>query len=311
MYRKVSSFFEAKTALKSFDYFQNQKRIWNSKVIPAISRYCRRTEKDKKTFQMYMKLDLWSNFCDLSFIMQFKGNLLDLFDRWDSNILVNNTRTVWNCLQSADRSKPIIVDFVCNDGNFELYADCVLAEYLIEKQLASKVRFHVKPIPWYTFDATPEDVQNMLQFMRSNPSGVVSEQGRKWKQYFDEEKFIIAPVNYFWTSAYEFFKMRETDRELYKYLSQAHLLILKGDLNYRKLLGDYCWDPTENFLTCIRGFQPTNICVLRTIKSDLVCGLQQGQTDDLHRSNPKWMLSGEYGLIQFVERIQCGCALKE
>lgn len=59
------------------------------------------------------------------------------------------------------------------------------------------------------------------------------------------------------------------------------------------------------------GFRPTNICTLRSIKSDVVCGLQQGQTDNLHRRNHKWMTTGEYGLIQFVERIECGCSLKE
>uniref|UniRef100_A0A1A9UXH6 Sugar phosphate phosphatase n=1 Tax=Glossina austeni TaxID=7395 RepID=A0A1A9UXH6_GLOAU len=311
IYRKVSSFFEASPSLKSFDYFEKQKQILQSNTMIEIARSCRRTDKDKEVFHRYTKLDLWSNLCDHSFIKQFEGNLLDVLDQWDNNILVNNTRGIWNCLQKADHSKPVIVDFVCNDADFELYADFVLAEYLIEKQLASKVRLHVKPIPWCTYDATLQDVQNLLQAMRSSSQGVISEQGRKWKQYFDEEKFVIAPVDYFWVSAYEYFKMREINLELYKYLSQAHLVIFKGNLHYRKLLGDYCWDPTDNFLTCIRGFQPTNICTLRTIKSDLVCGLQQGQTDDLRRRNHKWMTTGEYGLIQFVERIPCGCSLKE
>ncbi|KAI9585447.1 damage-control phosphatase ARMT1-like [Glossina fuscipes] len=311
VYRKVSSFFEARTALKSFDYFEKQKQVLQSNVMIAVARSCRRADKDKRVFHRFVKLDLWSNLCDQSFFTKLEGNLLDLLDKWDNNILVNNTRSIWNCLQMADHSKPVIVDFVCNNANFELYADLVLAEYLIEKQLASKVRFHVKPIPWYTYDATVQDLQNLLQSMRSSSYGILNEQGRKWKQYFDEEKFLIAPMNYFWVSAYEYFKMREINPELYKYLSQAHLLIFKGDLHYRKLLGDYCWDPTDNFLTCIRGFQPTNICALRTIKSDIVCGLQQGQTDDLHRRTHEWMTTGEYGLIQFVERIECSCAFKE
>lgn len=129
-----------------------------------------------------------------------------MLDNWDNKILVNNTQNIWNCLLNADHSKPVIVDIVCNDANFELYTDLVLAEYLVEKELASNVRFHVKPIPWCTYDATVQDVQNLLQVMRSSSYGIISEQGRKWKQYFDEKKFLIPPMDYFWVSAYEYFK---------------------------------------------------------------------------------------------------------
>lgn len=102
--------------------------------------------------------------------------------------------------------------------------------------------------------------------------------------------------------------MREIDNDLYCYLGQANLVMFKGDLNYRKILGDICWDPTDDFLTCIRGFQPTNICCLRTLKADLICGLNQGKAEELNRIDTRWMVTGEYGVIQFMERSNCGCS---
>lgn len=104
------------------------------------------------------------------------------------------------------------------------------------------------------------------------------------------------------------FRMREVDLQLFQYLSEAHLIIFKGDLNYRKLVGDMNWDPTDDFLTCLRGFQPTNLCTLRTVKADVICGLKQGKAEELSRLNPKWMETGEYGLIKYMETSQCSCS---
>lgn len=47
--------------------------------------------------------------------------------------------------------------------------------------------------------------------------------------------------------------MSEIDPDLYKRLSVSHLVIFKGDLNYRKLISDFSWDFTESFETCLRG----------------------------------------------------------
>ena len=50
----------------------------------------------------------------------------------------------------------------------------------------------------------------------------------------------------------------------------AHLIIMKGDANYRRLIGDLHWNPTDNFIqvtTSILGYTKLKILALRTCKS--------------------------------------------
>lgn len=241
--------------------------------------------------------------------------------------MIDNIKFIWDCLKSADHAQPVIVDFVLDNAGFEFYTDLIVADYLLNKQLAAKVRFHAKVAPWFVSDVTPADFHHTFEFLANHNSRYLSEQGRRWKQYVAEGLFELATVNYFWCSPYEYYKyvmyiiklmimnsvfivifrMREIDPELYKYLAEARLVIFKGDLNYRKLLGDINWNPTDAFVTCLRGFHPTNLCTLRTVKADLICGLEQGKFEELSLLNPKWMETGEYGVIQFMEGPQCGC----
>lgn len=95
--------------------------------------------------------------------------------------------------------------------------------------------------------------------------------------------------------------MKDRDSPLYNTLKQSQLVIFKGDLNYRKLMGDINWDHSEKFEVAIRSFKPTNIVALRTVKCDLICGLPSGKSKELTEKDPMWMRTGEYGIIQFYQ----------
>ena len=49
-----------------------------------------------------------------------------------------------------------------------------------------------------------------------------------------------------------------------------------------------------------KGFCPTNILSLRTLKADVVAGLDEGQAEHLSAEDKDWMINGNWGVIQFA-----------
>ena len=89
---------------------------------------------------------------------------------------------------------------------------------------------------------------------------------------------------------------------LYETLSEAHLVLVKGDLNYRKLLRDFNCPVDEEFSKTLGGFGPTSLCSLRTVKADLICGVSPQIIKEIYEKQPNWMISGDYGSIHFASK---------
>jgi hypothetical protein len=77
----------------------------------------------------------------------------------------------------------------------------------------------------------------------------------------------------------------------------ASLTILKGDLNYRRLVGDRDWPPTTPF-SDVASYFPGPLAALRTLKSDVITGLDQATVAELDTSGQPWRTDGSHGLIQ-------------
>ncbi|XP_030384642.1 damage-control phosphatase ARMT1 [Scaptodrosophila lebanonensis] len=321
LYRRIFSFFEHSQYLKTYDYFAHLKQEDLKISVPSmkvLATATRQLQKDWTTFNKLMRLSLWSNHFEIQMnAILFEGpknekiDVLSLLIDLDHRILANESMLVWNCLIKAKKraQKRIIVDYVCDNAGFELFTDLIFIEYLVDTGLATQVRMHVKAIPWYISDATRQDIEWTLDFLQHHPSDILSSLGHKFAELFRSKLVIIAPQTYFWTGPQPFFVMVDVDIELFKLLAGAELAIFKGDLNYRKLMGDYIWDPTEEFITCLRGFRPTNVCAMRTVKCEVICGLPEGVADSLVLSNPQWMTSGYYAVIQYTDSLRCNCCL--
>lgn len=87
---------------------------------------------------------------------------------------------------------------------------------------------------------------------------------------------------------------------LYSKLSNANLVIFKGDLNYRKLLGDINWEYSTQLTTAVRELKPTSLVSLRTLKADLTVGLKNEKVEQFKAKNKHWMTTGQYGVIHAV-----------
>jgi hypothetical protein len=80
-------------------------------------------------------------------------------------------------------------------------------------------------------------------------------------------------------------------------LGRASPTILKGDLNYRRLVGDRDWPPTTAFADVVSYF-PGPVAVLRTLKSDVVVGIDPAALADLDATGKPWRTDGDHGLVQ-------------
>ncbi|CAH2061747.1 unnamed protein product, partial [Iphiclides podalirius] len=220
----------------------------------------------------------------------------------------------------------VMFDIVCDNAGYELFSDLCLAHFLISQGIVQKVRFHVKKIPWFVSDVTPADFKYTIDSCKnanykkelppepkpeategetteSPPPRVLNadslkELGEVWSKYVEEGTFIVL-CDDFWTSPHVYRDMRRIAPGLYRDLQFAVAALFKGDLNYRKLLGERNCTPTLGFEAALQGFLPTPIVAVRTVKADLICGLPKGKFEQLSKVDEKWMEKGDYGVIQF------------
>jgi hypothetical protein len=86
--------------------------------------------------------------------------------------------------------------------------------------------------------------------------------------------------------------------DLRREFAAADLTLLKGDLNYRRLVGDRLWPPTTPFARPTAYF-PGPVAALRTLKSDVITGLDpHTETTLVEAEGQRWRTSGAHALIQ-------------
>ena len=133
---------------------------------------------------------------------------------------------------------------------------------------------------------------------------------KDWSRLHTDGKFVLRP-NRFWTQAGSFWRMPATAPDLFQDLRRSDLVILKGDLNGRKLTGDAMWDPTTPFHEAIgplgKEGEGLRLLQLRTCKADTVVGLKPGDDERLRKTEGgggdsgarKWAWSGKWAVAQY------------
>jgi len=112
-----------------------------------------------------------------------------------------------------------------------------------------------------------------------------------------ERGTVVPAEHYFWNGPLLF---PELHSDLKLQLGRSDLVVLKGDLNYRRLLADRRWDPATP-MEAIVGYFPTALVTLRTTKSELITDLQRETVERLNRDDPKWLVEGRYGIIRYCD----------
>jgi len=251
-------------------------------------------------FMDFIKMSLWSNKCDLSLSAGNSTTLASIresVEKLQKFVLVDNTLEVYEYLEGLKGEKEVVIDIILDNSGMELFTDVVLADFLLTSKLCARVNFHPKLMPWFVSDVTIDDFDKMFEKLASWGDEGVDECCRRWRHNMRCGKFtVVTDTLDFYTMGIPYSEMINTRPQLYKKLQQSDLLIFKGDLNYRKLVGDLNWPATTPFKDGLQGFNPTKLVALRTLKADVVVGLDDGVENEMPDSD--WMITGKYAVVQ-------------
>jgi hypothetical protein len=255
-------------------------RPW-SRLETAVSAGDRtRTER----ISALLEACLWGNRVDLSYAVaasRARGE--------DDDLLVDERAAALPLLARAGAHVHVIAD---NAGT-ELALDLALVDALLEEPTA-RVTIHLKMQPTFVSDALSKDVWQLLRRMRDS-DGVLYRLASRLDASFAAGRLELMP-DPFWTGP-RFLWQAPT--HLRVALTAATIVVLKGDANYRRLIGDALWPPATPLHEACSYF-PSPIVCLRTMKSDPIVGLPRGLAEGLDASYPSWRIDGKRGSVQTV-----------
>jgi hypothetical protein len=229
---------------------------------------------------------LWGNRADLGFRITAKASDHGVPE---ADLVADDSEALWSIL---DCTSGAVVHLVADNAGRELLADLVLIDHLLATGAASKVVLHLKPQPYYVSDATGSDLVDVLRRLSAAPGDGADIGHRLWAALNDG--MMQLRTHEFWCAPLPFHRMPS---DLAATLSGATVTILKGDLNYRKLVEDRMWLAATPFEE-LTGYFPSPVAALRTLKSDVAVGITEKKLAELNASGSSWRTDGTHGLIQ-------------
>jgi len=141
----------------------------------------------------------------------------------------------------------------------------------------------------------------ILDQLSASSEEVLSRLGTHWQQHFNTGTFSWQS-HAFWTQGFAYCDMHKAAPDLYQQLSHSDFIAFKGDLNYRKMVGDRYWPLYTPFRDSLCGFEPAPFIALRTLKAETCPGLPaeaiQRMGKEFGAEDRGWMVSSEYAVAQ-------------
>lgn len=333
LYRTLQTYFESTKHWKRYDMFASAKDETFLKSADAVGTLAERylqlsnelagTRPDSEAlhilFDEFMKSSLWGNATDLSLLVtisldDIKALQVAAQHRETDTLLVNDEPKVWKRMTSIPGGR---VDIVLDNSGFEFYTDLIFALFMLDTGLAEQIVFHPKSAPWFVSDVTLRDWQQFLplllneKFFPSNREAINAVVARV-AHY--QGQIVFRPST-FWTSYSSFSEINSNGAnggsQVWSDLRSSKLVFFKGDLNYRKLTGDFRWKRETPFVEALGDLDFGNVSLvsLRTIKADVCVGLPPNKEQELKKlwaeKHPDqcdngWSWSGKYAVISYA-----------
>ncbi|MFD3523684.1 damage-control phosphatase ARMT1 family protein [Streptomyces sp. NPDC058653] len=265
----------------------------------------------------YLQASLWGNRADLGFAVGSTGTA-DTADAVQGDgdpppLVADDSEALWSLLPTegtpaaglstgGSSASARTVHVIADNSGRELIPDLVLIDHLLTTGRADAVVLHVKPYPYYVSDATMADVVDCARRI-AEASGSAGEAGKRLWAAMGDGRLAVRAHGFYCAP----FPYSEMPDDLRRELAGGVLTIVKGDLNYRRLVGDRLWPPTASFAARTAHF-PGPVVALRTLKSDVIVGLDPRTVARLEEAdaaggaqdgaNRAWRTSGTHALVQ-------------
>jgi hypothetical protein len=243
---------------------------------------------DDERCEAFLYCCLWGNQVDLS-----NSTTVFWLPTSQDRLIVNHASFFTRRLSQGVKNLAYILDNV----GIELYFDLGWIDFLLATGRVERVTVHLKNVPFFISDTMPKDLLGSIRLLKGSSRQQAVQAARRLEGALAGGTLRLE-ASPFWTSGLTY---REAPLEFTQALGGADLAVFKGDLNYRRLLGDLHWDPATP-LEAILDYIPSPVAVLRTLKSQLVAGLAAGQAAQLNRLDPNWLINSEHGIIQYIQK---------
>lgn len=306
-YRRIAEafrFFET-----GYDMFVMQKANGLMEAMPAIQEIAEKLPivlagGIVDALEIAIQTSLWGNKIDLSLWPagvskpgSTEGALIDTIAAGRQFILDDHTVEVVKLLEGLTskelKGSKRVIGIVVDNAGYELFSDLLLGYSLLELGVATSITYYTKGHPTFVSDATNSDALETIDFLESSSHQPTADLAHAFADYVRKGQFVF-DSDLFWCQPIPFWDMPDNIQEK---IEKNRLVFVKGDANYRRLLGEREWDldcPAKEILS----YWPVPVCALRTFKAEIGCGISTSKQIEAITVDKNWLTSGKWGVVQ-------------
>ncbi len=266
----------------SLDVFANTRRAALLDALPEVAR----------ALDAAGSLEL-----DAALLLSLFGNEADLSQLRTSEAPSQRGVLVDARPEIADRLRALPagadVQIIADNAGSELCFDLVLVSSLLDLGV-EVVTLQVKPSPMFVSDALAVDVeQTLVAFESLPPASALGRVADRLRRALRDDRLRIREPRDWSEPRY----IDALEPELAHDLRSAALVLVKGDLNYRRYFGDRAW-PADTPVEVAALITDQHAFALRVLKSDCVVGIPPHEVERLSSTDPTWRSNLHHSIIQ-------------
>lgn len=294
---EITGYYELDSVNYLLDPFEVQKKnLMESDLLGMIeSGLFRLHEENELPLKTYLDACLWGNRADLSNITVNLAHSSGEELAGASHLmkLIDHSTNIQDFLVGGVEK---ISYFVDNVGR-EFYSDLLFIDYLLRSKLVENFNLYVKPAPFFVSDVVEKDVVDSIDQLKQVGLEDCRQFADRIEGYIAHRQIIMHAPDVLST----FLMYKEMNSGFYNEISDSDLVIMKGDANYRRLMGDRKWKPSRGTEEILNYF-PVPLVMIRTLKAEIMTGLSEEEYLKVMTKDKDWMISGNYGLIQLINK---------